>query len=224
MTNRNDSETDTGGRPTSYDVSLVHKIVSEGLATGIPASNLDANYVLKELSSKHGVSPKIRKESLQGHVDAAHEEIQEATNKALLKALPHEIAAAVDEAVAAVGREFLLMVARQHVASMAIADQACEELRTDKRNAKHRIMHLEDDLVTEKEASRTLEWERNAIAGQLAEVQENLRIVEADMERFNREPSGFDRLLEELRNPAIREDIRAALSDIIANPSEPPPE
>ena len=139
MTNRNRSETETGGRPTSYDVNLVHKIVSTGLTAGIPASDLDANYVLKELSSKHGVSPKIRKESLQAHVDAAHEEIQEATNKALLKALPPNIAAAVDEAVAAVGREFLLLVARQHAASVTIADQACEELRVDKRNAKHRI-------------------------------------------------------------------------------------
>lgn len=224
MTNRNHSETETGGRPTSYDVNLVHKIVSTGLTAGIPASDLDANYVLKELSSKHGVSPKIRKESLQAHVDAAHEEIQEATNKALLKALPPDIAAAVDEAVAAVGREFLLLVARQHAASVTIADQACEELRADKRNAKHRIMHLEDELAAEKEASRTLEWERNAIAGQLAEVQEKLRIAEADMERFNREPSSFDRLRAELRNPAIREDIRALFSDIIGNPSAPPAE
>lgn len=224
MTNRNQGEIDTGGRPTSYDLNLVHKIVSEGLAAGIPASSLDANHVLKELSGKHGVSPKIRKESLQGHVDAAHEEIEEATNTALVKALPHDIAAAVDEAVAAVGQEFLLVVARQHAASVTIADQACEELRTDKRNAKYRIMHLEGNLAEEKEARGALEVERDAIAAQLAEVQEKLRIAEADMERFSREPSGIDRLLAELRNPAIREDIRAALSDIIAIPSAPPAE
>ena len=126
--------------------------------------------------------------------------------------------------MAAVGREFLLLVAWQHAASVTIADQACEELRVDKRNAKHRIMHLEDELAAEKEASRTLECERNAIAGQLAEVQEKLRIAEADMERFNREPSGFDRLRAELRNPAIREDIRELFSDIIGNPSAPPEE
>lgn len=132
---------------------------------------------MKELVSKHGVSPKIRKESLQVHVEAAHEEIQEATNKALLKALPHEIAAAVDEAVAAVGRELLLVAARQHAASVTIADQACEELRVDKRNAKHRVMYLEGDLAAEKEARGAVEAERDAIAAQLAEVQEKLRIV-----------------------------------------------
>lgn len=219
MAKRNSSETGTGGRPTSYDLNLVHKIVSEALSSGLPKSTLDANYVLKELTGKHGVSPNIRKESLQDHVDAAHGEIQEVKNTALLKALPDDIAAAVDEAVAAVGQEIRLVVAHQHAASVAIADQACEELRTDKRNAKHRIVHLEGDLAKEKEARGTLEMERDAIAAQLAEVKEKLRIAEADMERFSREPSGIDRLLAELCNPAIREDIRAALSHLTANPS-----
>lgn len=222
MAKRNSSETGTGGRPTSYDLNLVHNIVSEGLASGFPKSKLDANYVLKELTGKHGVSPNIRKDSLQDHVDAAYGEIQEVKNTALLKALPNDIAAAVDEAVAAVGQEIRLMVARQHAACMAIADQACEELRTDKRNAKHRVMHLEEDLAEEKEARGALETERDAIAAQLAEVQEKLRIAEADMERFSREPSGIDRLIAELRDPAIREDIRAAFSQITADPSAPP--
>lgn len=40
MTNRNHSETDTGGRPTSYDVNLVHKIVSKELPPATPEPKL----------------------------------------------------------------------------------------------------------------------------------------------------------------------------------------
>ena len=224
MTNSKQNRTNTGGRPLSYDPNLVHEIISAGLADSIPAADLDAAFVKEMLCSEHGVKGSIRQEALESLVVAAHAEIAEAESQALLKVLPDDIAHAVDAAVAAAGRDLLLVVARQHVAAQAIADKTCQELRADKRNAQYRIADLEGNLAEEREACKTLARERDVMAVQLTKVQEELRAAQAEMERLARESSGMDRLLAEFRNPANRDDILAALSDIIGNPLPLPAE
>ncbi|EAQ04641.1 hypothetical protein OB2597_05145 [Pseudooceanicola batsensis HTCC2597] len=222
MTKTAKNKTNTGGRPHSYDPNLVHQIIADGLAGGTPAAKLDASYVKEKLCTEHGVNGTIRKEALEALVDAVHAEIAEAESRALLKALPGGIASSVDAAVAAAGRELLLVVARQHVTSQGIADKACEELRADKRIAQHRVTELEGDLAEEKTARHKIEQERDAVAQQLADLQEELRVARAEIERLGREPAGFDRLLAELRNPANKADIRAVVSDIMATSSPEP--
>lgn len=224
MTKTVKNKTNAGGRPHSYDPNLVHQIIADGLAGGTPAAKLDAPYVKDKLCTEHGVNGTIRKEALEALVETVHAELVEAENGALLKSLPEGIASAVDAAVAAAGRELQLVVARQHAASQGIADKSCEELRADKRIAQHRVTELEGDLADEKKARVRIEEERDALARQLADVQEELRVARAEVERLGREPTGFDRLLAELRNPDNKADIRAVVSDIMATSSPEPAE
>ena len=222
MTKTTKPKGNAGGRPHSYDPNLVHEIIAAGLAAGIPMADLDATFVRGKLCGEHGVKGSIRQEALEALVDATHADIAEAQNEALLNALPAGIADEVNAASAAAGRDMLLVVARQSAASQSIADQRCEELRADKRNAQHRIAILEGDLADEKAARDALTRERDKVLGHLVEAEEKLRSALAEVERLGREPSGIDRLLEKLRDPAIRDDVRGMLIDIIGNFSPPP--
>lgn len=47
--NRPQKTIKAGGRPLSYDPKLVHENISDGLAAGMPADDLDANYIKKKL-------------------------------------------------------------------------------------------------------------------------------------------------------------------------------
>lgn len=217
MINPKQTKTNAGGRPLSYNSTLVREIIEASLAAGIPAADLDAPFVKEKLCGEHGVKGSIRREKLESLVDAAHAEIADAENKALLKALPDGIAPAVNEAVVAAGRELLLIVARQHSVSQAFADQACEELRADKRNAQHRIADLEGALAEAKEAYHRLARERDEISDQVAELQETLSVTQSEVERLSSKPNSVDRLLAELRNPAIRDDIKAMFADILTD-------
>lgn len=205
-----------GGRPLSYDPTLVREIIAAGLTAGFPAAELDAAFVKEKLCSEHGVKGSIRQEALESLVDAAHAEIVEAENVSLLRELPDGIASAVEHAVAAAGKELLLAVARQHAASQSLADGTCEELRADKRNANHRIAELEGELAAEKEAHLTLKCERDAIAEQLGEAKNNLGMAQAEVARLSFETRSLDRLFAELRNLVNHDDIRATLTEIIA--------
>ncbi len=208
----------TGGRPLSYDPDLVREIIETGLAVGTPVSDLDASFVKEKLCNDHGVKGSIRQEALESLVGSVHSEIFEAENKKMLSALPDGIATAVDMAVADAGRELLLAIARQHATSQAIAEQMCEELRADKRNAQHRIAALEGDLAEAEEAFHALALERDEMAKHLAELKKALERAQAEVERLSKEPNSVDRLLTELRDPAIRGDIRAALAEIASTP------
>ncbi|SER47954.1 hypothetical protein SAMN04490244_101198 [Tranquillimonas rosea] len=221
MTKPKQTRINAGGRPLSYDPNFVCEIIEAGLAAGLPAAELDAPYVKEKLCNDHGVKGSIRQEALESLVAAAHAEIVDAENKALLKALPDGIAAAVDEAAAAAGRELLLVLARQHAVSQAVADQTCEELRADKRNAQHRIADLEGCLAEAKEACHTLARERDEMAEELAESQKTLRVAQAEVERLSSEPTGLDHLLAELRDPKNRDGVRAALTEIVASRGTP---
>lgn len=224
MTKSNGQKKRDGGRPPSYDPNLVHAIISEGLSEGIPAADLDTAYVKDKLVKEKGVKSTIRPETLKGHVEAAHAEIAEAENKKLLVVLPDGVETAVNEAVAAAGHKILLMVARQHSNAQALAESACDELRADKRNAQYRICELEGELAQVKEERKTLEDQWHALAEELAAAREELRIAHSDLKRLGDQPNGIDRLLDELRNPEVRDDIRAALSEIVTNPAPPPAE
>lgn len=215
------TKSSNGGRPHSYDPALVHNIITKGLAEGMSLTDLSLGYVKEKLRKEHGVTDTIRKEALETLIEAAHTEITETKNQALLAALPNEISAAVSSAMAATEREFMLVVARQHSTSQAMADRKCEELRTDKRNAQYRVIELESELAEEKAARKEIAEERESLLEELAKVREDLRIARTDMERINSEPAGVDRLLAELRNPKIRDDIRATLSEIIIQQTPP---
>lgn len=215
-------KSNAGGRPLSYDPHLVHTIISKGLAGGAPVADLDVTYVKEKLCNEHGVKDSIRQERLQSLVDAAHAEIREAENQALLAALPDSIARTVASTIAEAEREVLLVVARQHTASQAVADQKCQELRSDKRNVQYRATMLEGELADEQEARKALEKERDALSEELATLREELRIARSDVDRLRSEPSRVDRLLAELRDPTIRDDIRTTLLDIVAHPASAP--
>ena len=217
------TKTNTGGRPLSYDPTLVRKIIETGLFAGIPAALLDASFVKQKLCDDHGVKGSIRQESLESLVGAAHAEIADAENRALLKALPAGVVSTVDRAVAAIGRDLLLVVARQHAASQAVADLMCEELRADKRNAQHCMADLEGDLAESREALETLAREQDEMVAELVELRGALRMANAEVDRLRSVSSGVDRLLTELRDPAVRKNLRTALAEIAAAP-EPAPE
>lgn len=221
MANRNHDKKNAGGRPLSYDPNLVREIIAAGISKGVPADELDATFVKETLCSEHGVKGSIRLETLESLVDAAHAEIEEAEKEALLGALPDEVAPAVHAAVAAAGQDLLLVVARQHAAAKSAAGQVCEELRADKRNAQHRLAALEGDLAEEKRARSALERECKVLERQLADAHQQLHEARHEVERLRREPTGIDRLLAELRDPANRDDIRATLSEISGGSGTP---
>lgn len=223
MTNAQKNKNSAGGRPLSYDPSLVHRVISAGLADGLSAADLDAPYIKEKLCREHGVKGSIRQETLESLVEAAHAEIREAESREFLAKLPKEIAAAVSAAVAVTEKELLLVVAQQHAGSMTLAKQECDELRADKRNAHNRVTVLEGALAEKEVATSALETERDTLVEELAKVREELRIARTDLERLTSEPNGIDRLLSELRNPKIRDDIRAVLADLaVLAPSEEP--
>ncbi|SFK88697.1 hypothetical protein SAMN04488004_103242 [Loktanella salsilacus] len=207
-------KTNGTGRPKSYSPELVHEIIARSLEAGIPLTEIDADLVKEQLCKKHGVSDTIRQESLAKLVDAMHAEFIEKERKTLLAGLSGSIVASVEEAVAIAGRELLLIVARQNAACMIAADTECEELRKDKRNANWRIAELEAALMAQEDANRELEQVREAAATQIADISKNLKSAQAELEQVRRDDGPVERLLTELRNPAVREDIRAALAEI----------
>lgn len=96
------------------------------------------------------------------------------------------------------------------------------ELRADKLNANWRITDLETRAEDQARELETLAAERDNLAAELAKAREEVRAAQAELERRGREASTFDRLLAELRNPAVRGDLRAAFAEIVAAPAEAP--
>ena len=213
-----------GGRPTSYDPKIIHTIVAEALNAGVPADEIDTLYVKGKLVREEGMKPTVRPETLASHVAAAHADIAEAENRKLLHELPDGIVSAVDNSVAAAGKELLLVVARQHAVSQALAEQVCDELRQDKRNAQHRAAELEGQLAEAKETQNQLELEKSELAEQLATVQEELRIALFDLERLKEGPSVLEQFLDVLGNQEHQHEIRAALAQFIRPSSSSVPE
>lgn len=221
MPNLKINQVKTNGRPLSYDPHLVHKIVAEGLAAGLRADELDARRVRQTLCDEYGVKPTIRLEAIESLVVAAHAEIREAETQGLIAALPDGTVSAVQDAVTTTGKALLLLVARQHAAALIDADATCEVLRSDKRNAQHRIAQLEGELAEEKEANGRVAGERNRLAQQLSELQDELRGTQAELVRLRQESNSLDRLLMGLRDPAVLGELKAVLFSA-ANTEETP--
>lgn len=211
------------GRPHSYDPNLVHKIVADGLASGLPAADLDARWVRQTLCDEYGAKPTIRLEALDSLVVAAHAEIRQAETQAVITALPDSAVSAVNDAVTTVREALLLLVARQRSAAFVAAEAKGEELRADKRIARYRIADLEGALAEEQEMSCRIAGERDKLAEQVSTAQEELREAQAELDRLRRETQGVDRLLAGLRHPAAIEDLRAALS-VAGVAQQPAPE
>ncbi len=203
------------GRPKSYSPELVHAIMAQSIDEGIPIADIRADLVKTKMCEDHGVSDTIRQESLEKLVDAMRAEFIEEEHKTLLKGVPGAVVATVEEAVAAAGRELLLIVARENAACKVAADLECEVLRQDKRNANWRISELETALENQAGATQQLERDWNAAVTQLADAHQQLRAIQAEIERVRQETGPVDRLLAELRNPAVQDDIRAALAEIV---------
>ena len=212
-----------GGRPTSYSPELVHAIISQSMRGGMPLAKIDTAFVKQQMCEHHGVSDQIRLESLKNLVEPILEEFAEEERQGLLRDLPEGVDLAVDEAVVSAGRELLLIVARQNAACKAAADRGCEEIRADKRNAVLRLMEVEAALKAQQDENRKLAKERDQATAKLAAAQVHLSAAQAEVERLGRDSGTVDRLPTELRNPAVREDIRAALKEIVTAPEAEPP-
>lgn len=207
-----------GGRPKSYSPDLVRGIVLKFIEDGATPADIDAAKVKGQLCELHGVSKQIRPEPLQELVEVTLAEIAEDERRSLLTALPGSVSAAVDDAMAAAGRELLLLVARQNAACKSAADTECEVLRADKRNAIWRAAQLEADLQERARTLADVEQELEAALRREAEIVVQRDAALREIDRLGRETSTVERLLTELRNPAIRDDIRATLAEITASP------
>jgi hypothetical protein len=93
----------------------------------------------------------------------------------------------------------------------------------DKRNAVLRLVEVEAALKAQQDENRKLAQERDQAIARLADAQVRLSAARAEVERLGRDSGTVDRLLTELRNPAVRGDIRAALKEIVSAPEPEPP-
>jgi hypothetical protein len=203
-----------GGRPKSYAPDLVRKIVLEFIEAGVAPSEIDSAMVKDNLCKHHGVSKQIRPEPLQELVEAILTEIAEEEARALLDSLPEGVAASVDAAMVAAGRELRLVVARQNAACKKAADAECEILRSDKRNANWRIKELEALLKERERDLSRLETERDTAMARADEVTAERDVALEEVAKLRHATGTVDRLVAELRDPTNWDGIRNALAAI----------
>ena len=215
MTNQA-AKTNLGGRPKSYSPDLVRNIVLEFIEGGATPAHIDAARVKAQLCEHHGVSKQIRPEPLQELVEATITEISEEERRSLLTSLPDHVSLAVDDAMAAVGRELMLLVARHNAACKNAADAECEVLRADKRNANWRVAQLEADLQERAAQLSAVEQERDEALARVDELIEERNAALQETEQREREIGAVDRLLTEVRDPANQDVIRALQAEVVA--------
>jgi hypothetical protein len=202
------------GRPSHYTPELVSDVVGELVAEGMPADKIDAAAVKVRLCADHGVSNGIRDEALGRIVANLLEARAEDEQRALLKSLPPSVAPAIDDVVASIKKELLLLAARQNATCMSAAEAECEALRADKRIAYCRIATLEVMVQEQGSDLAAIATERDAALADLAAVRERLLSAQTKLERRGRDISAVDMLLTELRSPAVREEVRTILNAI----------
>jgi flagellar biosynthesis chaperone FliJ len=217
MTNERNNKS-AGGRPKGYDPRLVHQIIAKGLQSGMKVADLDAAYVKSTMCNEHNVKDTFRKEPFEELVSICHAEFAEAENKRLIDALPTDVAPAMDEVVVAAGRELLLLLARQNAVCQANAEKACDDLRSEKRNAQFRINELEVAIADQRHEIEEVIKQRDKAEARAVKSEKEVRAAQAELDRLRRETNSIDRLLAELREPSVRNDIRTALSEIITTP------
>ena len=204
-----------GGRPKTYTPCQVRAVIGALVAEGSTIEQITAKMVKARLCADHGISQGIREDSLAALVAQIREENAEDERRRLLKALPESVTPVVEDMVASVRQELLLLVARQNDVCRTAAERECEDLRADKRNANWRIAELEAEIARKDEAFLQLERERDAARSELADLREEHRLARGEIERLGRETGALDRLLSELRDPRVRTEIREAFSEIV---------
>jgi hypothetical protein len=208
-----------GGRPKLYTTEQVWNVVDQMIKSGRSVEEINARSVKPLLCDLHGVSPGIREESLATVVDHVLGERAKGEREALLKALPGPVTDAVDQALATLKQELLILVGRQNATCLATANEECEVLRADKRNAQFRIAELEASIQDQAAVMQRLEEERDTATAELDEAREELQAALSKLEIQSREAATVERLLTELRDPAIRNDIRTVLVEIVKEPA-----
>ncbi len=211
-----------GGRPKTYAPSQVRAVIGALVAEGSTIEQITAKMVKARLCADHGISQGIREDSLAALVAQIHEETAEEERRRLLKALPETTTPVVDEVIASVRQDLLLLVARQNDVCRTAAERDCEDLRANKRNANWRIAELEAEIARKDEAVSELERERDAARSELADLREEHRLARSEIERLGRETGALDRLFTELRDLSVMSEIRAALSGIVTTDSKAP--
>lgn len=214
----------SGGRPPHFTPEQVSKVIDALLAEGHPADKIDGKKVREMLITKFDVSGGIREEAVARVVEQIIEDRAEAECRALLKALPASVGPQVDHVLSGVKKDLMLLVARENAVCVSAAEKECEELRADKRNANWRITELETSVEDQAGELAALGAERDALAADLALAREDLLKAQAELARRGRQASTADRLVAELRDPAVRGDLRAVLAELVAPPpAEAPP-
>ncbi|WP_209427652.1 hypothetical protein [Pararhodobacter sp. SW119] len=194
----------TGGRPPHYTLEQVSDVIGKLVAEGMAPEEINAATVKIRLCADHGVSDGIRDEALGQVVANLLEARAEDERRALLKSLPPSVAPAVDDVVASIKKELLLLVARQNATCMSAAEAECEALRAEKRIAYCRIATLEVKVREQGSDLATISTERDAALADLTAVREDLLAAQLELEHRGRDVSAVDKLITELRSPAVR--------------------
>lgn len=191
------------------------QVVDKMIKDGVSVDAINARSVKPLLCDLFGVSPGIREDSLATVVEHVLAERAKGEREALLKALPEAVASAIDDAVAALKLDLLVLVGHQNASCRAIATEECEVLRADKRNAQFRILELEATVQDQAAEMQRLEEERDAVKADLDHARQELDATRSKLESNVDEATAVDRLLTELRSPAVQSDIRALLTEIV---------
>lgn len=216
------SSKNAGGRPANFSPEQVSDAIDLMLAEGHPVHEINGNTVKAMLVARFGATPGIREEAVEKVATQILEMRKKEENRELLKALPASVEPAVDAVLANMKRDLMLLIARENAVCVEAADKECQTLRADKLNANWRIADLEARGQEQGKELKMLAAARDDLAAELAQTRDEVRAAQAEIERRGREATTVDRLLTELRDPAVRSDLRAALAELVAAPAEPP--
>ncbi len=210
------------GRPKQYDQDMLRSVISEMLAGGTAAADIDEKSVKPILCEKHDVSETINTGSLTKHVATVLEAVVAEQNEALLDGLPSQVAPAMENMLTRLQQDMLLMVARQNETCQREAERECKILRQDKANANWRIAELEGDAGRLEEQVTKLEKMQVDLAAQLATARQNVTALESELAQRSPETRTVGMLIDEMRDPAARKELQNFLSEIVADRGEQP--
>jgi|GEM_PF-4822962 hypothetical protein len=211
------------GRPKHYNEEMLRSVISEMLGNGISAANINEKCVKPILCEKHGVSETINSGSLTKHVTTVLEAVVAEQNEALLVELPSHVAPALDDLIAELKQDMLLMVARQNDICQREAGRECKILRQDKANANWRIAELEGDAGRLEEQVAELQMAQTELEAELATARATVTALESELEQRGSETRTVGMLIAEVRgDPAARKELQEFFSQIVADRGEQP--
>ncbi|ANT61825.1 hypothetical protein AYJ57_15265 [Salipiger sp. CCB-MM3] len=201
-----------GGRPPSYTQEQVYGVIARLIACGTPSRAIDASMVKQELCSAFGISPTVRPESLQKQVDIVLSDYESDEADALLRSLPEMVTASLDHFMQGAREAFALMVARQNARCQAQANNACEELRAEKRTALWRISELEAEVHRLEKNRQTLISERDHHLAEAEKLREKIRSDDEELNRLRGANELVQLLVSQLQQTGHEDMPRAAES------------